>query len=136
MRNDWNTLSEQRNGVTVQRKFAGMHTEIDIENNVKFCIIYYYERELYPNGTPIKTERKSYTLNNLSEFISTDDNGTYKLDATDTLDYWITNLGQAGIIDPVNGTIINLELLPLDIEDNYPLKRDTRTKTYIEPDTI
>lgn len=32
--NNWITLSELRNGVQVQRKFAGLDTKISLEDNV------------------------------------------------------------------------------------------------------
>ena len=36
--NEWITLDELRNGVTVQRKFAGLDTFINhVDNSVEFC---------------------------------------------------------------------------------------------------
>lgn len=131
MINNWITLAEQKNGINIQRKFAGLHTEIDEGNNVLFCKIHYFERELYPNGSAIKTTKKTYSLDNLSEEFHNDENGIpYKLSATTSLDYYIQNVGQPAIVNPVNEILQNTSLLPVDVENNYPLNRDTRTKEY------
>ena len=68
--NEWITLSELRNGVQVQRKFAGLDTKISLEDNVEKCLVKYWERELYPNGEIIKTEEKYYIHNNYSSMIN------------------------------------------------------------------
>lgn len=131
MLNNWITLSEQLNGLNIQRKFAGLHTEIDESNQVLFCRIYYFERVLYPNGSVIKTEKKTYLLKNLyEEFLLDQNHVPYKLSATTNLDYYIQNIGQPFIINNVNETLSNISLLPVDIESEYPLYRDTRTKEY------
>jgi hypothetical protein len=131
MINNWITLAEQKNGINIQRKFAGLHTEVDEENNVLFCRINYFERELYPNGLIMKTTKKTYSLENLSEEFYNDENGVpYKLSATTSLNYYIENVGQPSIINPVNEILQNTTLLPAIVEDNYPLNRDTRTREY------
>lgn len=127
--NDWITLTEQRNGVTVQRKFAGLDTFIEHPSNeVKYCIVRYWERELYPNDNVIKTELKTYALENL-EYSEVEENGiTYYMDALPVLDGFIAALGYNGIINPSRETLENPLILPLNVENGYPLRRDTRTK--------
>jgi len=131
MINNWITLPEQRNGVDVQRKFAGLNTEIDEDNNVLYCKISYFERELYPNGSVIKTNKQTYLLKNLNEEFLRDENDVpYKLSATTSLDYYIENVGQVSILNPVNDILGNLSILPINVESDYPIHRDTRTKEY------
>lgn len=124
--NEWRTLSELRNGVVVQRKFAGLDTEISEENEVLFCKVKYWERELYPNGVVIKTEKKWYSLQDLTITINDLENWTQ--DPLPVLTGFINNLGYPGIINPVLETLENVNTLPLTVEDGYPLRRDTRTK--------
>ena len=40
--NDWITLAEQRNGLTVQRKFGGLATDILEDNTVGYLAISYF----------------------------------------------------------------------------------------------
>ena len=121
--NDWITLSELRNGVQVQRKFAGLDTKISLEDNVEKCFVKYYERELYPNGEVIKTEEKYYSL----EDLATQDVGeTQQMLPLAVLSGFINNLGYPGIINPARETLNNIKILPIYIENGYPLKRDTR----------
>ncbi len=60
--NNWITLSELRNGVQVQIKFAGLDTVILEDDTVDYCKVSYYERELYPNGEVNKLFIKTYYL--------------------------------------------------------------------------
>ena len=124
--NAWITLSEQRNGIDVQRKFAGLNTYIDQEDTVNYCNIYYWERELYPNGEVIKTEYKSYSLKNLPENINEVDG--WKQNELAVLEGFINTLGYDGIINPARLTLANIGLLSLTAEEGYPLNRDTRVK--------
>jgi hypothetical protein len=124
--NEWRTLSEFRNGVQVQRKFAGLDTEISEENEVLFCKVKYWERELYPNGAIIKTEKKWYSLQDLS--ITVNDIENWYQDPLPVLTGFINSLGYPGIINPALETLENPNILPLTVENGYPLRRDTREK--------
>lgn len=125
--NDWITLNVLKNGIQVQRKFAGLDTKInEIDNSVEYCYIKYFQRELYPNGEVIKTEEKCYSLEDLPEFINNEDN--WKMDSLPVLTGFINTLGYTGIIDPARETLENYEILPVNVENIYPLKRDTRDK--------
>jgi hypothetical protein len=124
--NEWRTLSEFRNGVQVQRKFAGLDTEISEENEVLFCKVKYWERELYPNGAIIKTEKKWYSLQDLP--ITVNDIENWYQDPLPVLTGFINNLGYPGIINPALETLENPNILPLTVENGYPLRRDTREK--------
>jgi hypothetical protein len=127
--NDWITLSEQRNGVTVQRKFAGLDTRINLENEVEYCSVKYWERELYPNNEVIKTEFKSYKLEDLAYTEIVVDGITYSMAPLAVLSGFVANLGDPYIIGPARQTLTNCEVLPLSVPDGYPLHLDTRTKT-------
>lgn len=105
------------------RKFAGIHTDIDLDNKVTNCSINYWERELYPNGEVLKTELKTYTLENLSE---TDVDDTHYMASLNVLDRFINTLGYNGIINPARQTLANIGVLPLDINQLYPLHLNTR----------
>ena len=124
--NEWRTLSEFRNGVQVQRKFAGLDTEISKENEVLFCKVKYWERELYPNGAIIKTEKKWYSLQDLP--ITVNDIENWYQDPLPVLTGFINSLGYPGIINPALETLENPNILPLTVENGYPLRRDTREK--------
>jgi len=121
--NNWITLSELRNGVTVQRKFAGLDTKISLEDNVERCFIKYYERELYPNGEVIKTVEKYYSLEDLA---SQDVGENQEMAPLAVLSGFINNLGYPGIINPARETLENVLILPVNVENGYPLRRDTR----------
>lgn len=121
--NGWITLSELRNGVQVQRKFAGLDTKISLEDNVERCHIKYYERELYPNGEVIKTEEKFYKLEDLA---SQDVGETQYMEPLSVLSGFINKLGYPGIINPSRETLENTSILPVNVENGYPLRRDTR----------
>lgn len=121
--NEWITLSEKRNGVVVQRKFAGLDTKISLEDNVEKCFVKYYERELYPNGEINKTEEKYYSLEDLA---SQDVGETKYMEPLAVLSGFINNLGYPGIINPARETLENITTLPLTVQNGYPLKRDTR----------
>jgi hypothetical protein len=134
--NGWITLDEQRNEVTVQRAFAGLHTMVGepIEglSEVKQCIVYYHERELYPNGEVIKTELKNYTLSDLDYTEEEIDSILYYMDELKVLTGFVNQLGYNGIINPARETLENVGILPLTVENGYPLRRDTRVKVVKE----
>lgn len=121
--NEWITLSEKRNGVTVQRKFAGLDTSITVNNEVERCHVKYWERELYPNGEVIKTVEKFYTLEDLA---SQDVSENQEMAPLAVLSGFINNLGYPGIINPARETLENVLILPVTVENGYPLRRDTR----------
>jgi hypothetical protein len=138
IQNDWQVLQQQRNGLTVRRKYKGFSTSTDINNSVPEVIIYYFEQELYPNHTEenpsiAKTLHKSYFLKNIGKRIKIDTNFATQPDEQDiiteeeirdvinTLDIYINEIGQPGIVNAVNSTLINLEKLPLDSPDLYTL---------------
>lgn len=124
--NNWITLSELRNGVEVQRKFAGLDTKISLEDNVERCFVKYWERELYPNGEVIKTEEKFYKLEDL-EYTECE-NDTMYMNPLPVLSGFIQALGYPGIINPARETLQNVVILPVTVENGYPLRRDTREK--------
>lgn len=129
--NPWITLSEQRNGVTVQRAFAGLDAAVSEPNDgglsiVDRTIIPYWERELYPNGAPIKTVRKTCKLIDLTETVN--DVEGWRMDPLAVLSGFVQSLGYPGIINPSRGTLADLAALPLDAPDGYELHKDTRTK--------
>lgn len=121
--NEWITLEEQRNEVTIMRKFAGIHADINIDNEVTSCLINYWERELYPNGEVLKTELKTYKLENLAE---TDVDDTHYMASLNVLDGFINTLGYNGIINPALQTLTNIGVLPLNVSSPYPLHLNTR----------
>lgn len=124
--NDWITLNETRKGITVQRKFAGLDCSIDQLNTVECCKIYYWERELYPNGDTIKIEKKHYILQNLAQE-EVDVNGEIKIrPELRVLTGFINNLGIPYIINPARSTIENLAVMPIDVENGYILHSLTR----------
>lgn len=127
--NNWITLSELRNGVQVQRKFAGLDTKISLEDNVEKCFVKYWERELYPNGEVIKTEEKYYSLEDLA---SQDVGETHEMAPLAVLSGFINQLGYPGIINPARETLENVIILPVNVENGYPLRRDTREIIYKE----
>ena len=49
--NNWIVLDTQRNGVDIQRKFAGLETYINEFDEVEYCRVKYWEREMYPMAT-------------------------------------------------------------------------------------
>lgn len=124
--NDWITIAVQRNGVNVQRKFAGLDTYINQDNEVEYCFVKYWERELYPNGEVIKTELKKYSLEDLSQSIN--DEEEWRMEARAVLTGFINNLGYPYIINPARQTLTDHNALPVTVEDGYPLHRDTRNK--------
>lgn len=121
--NNWITLSELRNGVQVQRKFAGLDTKISLDDNVEKCFVKYWERELYPNGEVIKTVEKYYSLEDLA---SQDVGETKEMAPLAVLSGFINQLGYPGIINPARETLENVIILPVNVENGYPLRRDTR----------
>lgn len=135
--NDW-VIVGQRNSLDVRRKFKGLSTCIDIDNKVQEVVVYYFEQELYPNHTEqnpsvAKTLHKSYHLKNIGKRIkvettfATEENQedvvkeTEIRDVINTLNTYITVLGQNSIINPVNATLSDLNKLPLDVADSYVL---------------
>lgn len=129
--NEWITLTEKRNGVNVQRKFGGLDTDISEDNVVLYCYVKYWERELYPNGAVIKTEKKWYALENLAYTELEIDEKPYYMEALAVLDGFINTLGYNGIINPCRDTLENIVILPLDSTNGYPLRKNTRSKIAI-----
>jgi hypothetical protein len=132
--NEWitlkkNEIEQTRNGVTVQRKFAGLNTLINEENNnVDYCNVFYWERELYPNGAVIKTELKHYSLTDLP-YTELEENGKmYYMEPLYVLNTFIQNLGYPGIINPSRQTLSNLNVLPIDAPNGYELNKFYREK--------
>lgn len=125
--NDWITLTEEKNGVPVQRKFAGLRTHVDENNNVIFCFVDYWQRELYPNNEVIKTELKSYSLQDLPESVNDVEN--WSMAARAVLSGFIQQLGQPAIVNPARETLENCGILPINAPDGYPLHLETREKT-------
>lgn len=121
--NNWITLPEKRNGVDVQRKFAGLDTKISIDDNVERCFVKYWERELYPNGEVNKIEEKFYKLEDLA---SQDVGENQYMAPLSVLSGFVNSLGYPGIINPARETLENIVILPLFVENGYPLRRDTR----------
>ena len=125
--NDWITLPDTYKGVTIQRKFAGLDTYINEDDDVEYCLIKYWQRQLYPNGDVIKTELKSYSLQDLP-YTELEVEGVMKyMDALPVLTGFITTLGDPFIVTPARDTIENATLLPITSLNGYPLRRDTRT---------
>lgn len=133
--NNWITLSAQRRGVNVERAFAGIHpmvSEPDENGNsiVTQCPVYYWERELYPNGEVIQTRMKSYVLQDLAETVN--DQEGYRMAAKAVLTGFIQALGLSGIVGPARITLEDINVLMLAAPDGYPLHLDTRPKLPIE----
>lgn len=126
--NEWVILPNKYEGLNVRRKFAGLNATVDIDNNINKILISYYQQLYTDTDYVVKTELKTYTLNNLTE--SSIDG--YLYEATNSLEYFYNDIGKNAIINPVNDTLNNAIILPVDIEDYYPLHRDTRNKTIIE----
>jgi hypothetical protein len=129
--NDWITLEELRNGVTVQRKFAGLETRISTSNEVTFCKVLYWERELYPNDEVIKTELKHYSLSDLPETVN--DAEGWRMEPLAVLSGFIQSLGYPGIINPARETLAGEVALSVNSPDGYILHSETREKIAIEP---
>ena len=126
--NEWVLLPNKFEGLNVKRKFAGINANVDIDNNINTIIISYYQQLVTDTDYVVKTEIKTYTLNNLSESI----NDGYSYEATNTLEYFYNAIGKNAIIGQVNETLLNDTILPISVENGYPLHRDTRNKTVIE----
>ena len=129
--NDWITLTELRNGVRVQRKFAGLDTFINLDNSVQYCHVKYYERELYPDDEIIKAEQKYYSLEDLQYTEMVVDGVLKYMEPLAVLSGFINNLGYPGIINPARDTLSDTVILPLTCENGYPLRRDTRPKNQV-----
>lgn len=127
--NNWITLSEQRNGVTVERKFAGLDAFVNEQDEVIYCYVKYWERELYPNGSVIKTELKKYSLEDLSETVN--DVEGWRMEPRAVLTGFIQSLGDPYIIGPARDTLETVTTLPLNVPEGYPLHLDTRPKISI-----
>ncbi len=113
-----------------QRKFAGLDTKISLDDSVERCFVKYWERELYPNGEVIKTEEKFYLLEDLQ--YTECNNDTMYMEPLAVLSGFINSLGYPGIINPARETLENPLILPLSVENGYPLRRDTREK-FLKP---
>lgn len=132
--NGWITLSEQRNQVTVQRAFAGLDTRVSQPNNqgnseVNHCILYYWERELYPNNEVIKTELKNYILSDLDYTEEIINDILMAADPLPVLTGFVNSLGYDGIINPSRDTLSSLTALPLDVDNGYLLRSRNRAFT-------
>lgn len=126
--NSWINVGE-RNGVTVQRKFAGVHATISEDDTVIDCHIDYFIRELYPNGEAIKTEKKKYCLVDLDDFNKEDEG--WKMEALLVLTGFINSMGNQYIIGPARETLADVNILPLDAPDGYWLREATRPRVEI-----
>lgn len=122
--NGWKTLAELKNGVTVKRKFGGFHTEIDEDDNVLFVHVKYWYREFYPNGEIIKSYKRYYALEDLAATVTEE----WRQEPLAVLSGFIAQLGQPFIVDAALETLESVETLPIDHEDGYPLRKDTREK--------
>lgn len=126
--NEWVILPNKYEGLNVRRKFAGINANVDIDNNINNIIITYYQQLYTDRDYVVKTEYKTYTINNLDEAVI----DGYSYEATMALEYFYNTIGKNAIIKPVNDTLLNNIILPVNVEDYYPLHRDTRNKTVIE----
>lgn len=124
--NDWITLSVQRNGVDVQRKFAGLDTFVNLNDEVEYCKVKYWEKELYPNNEELKVELKYYSLEDLDELVNEDEG--WKMEARAVLSGFVNSLGYPGIIDPARDTLNGVTALPITVPSGYALHKDTRPK--------
>lgn len=129
--NNWITISEQRNGVDVQRKFAGLDTFINEANEVQYCHVKYWEREMYPNSEVIKTELKYYTLEDLAYTEVTINNILYGMEPKAVLSGFVQALGDPYIIGPARQTLADMNIFPPSVPNGYPLHLNTRVKTAI-----
>lgn len=136
--NDWITLHEEVDGqivpilykgsreITIQRKFAGLDTFINENNEVTRCDVKYWQRELYPNGDIIKCELKYYSLQDLSETIN--DIEQWRQEPLPVLTGFINSLGYPGIINPARETLMNHLLLEVSSPDGEALRNKIREK--------
>lgn len=129
--NNWITITTQRNGVDVQRKFAGLDTFINENNEVEYCHVKYWERELYPNNEVIKTELKYYVLEDLAYTEVTINNIVYGMQPKAVLSGFVQNLGDPFIIGPARQTLSDMNIFPPSVPNGYRLHLDTRDKTVI-----
>lgn len=133
--NEWITLDTQRNGVDVQRKFAGLATDINLANEVMFCKIKYWERELYPNGEVIRTDLKEYSLEDLDEYVqpATETENGWRMEARAVLTGFINSLGYPGIINPARATLANTTSMPSNFISGTALHKETREHLPLNP---
>lgn len=126
--NEWITLNTLRNGIQVQRKFAGLTTDINLANEVMFCKVKYWERELYPNGEVIRTDLKEYSLEDLNEYVqpATETDNGWKMEARAVLTGFINTLGYPGIINPARATLTDVNVLPVNFVSGTALHKETR----------
>jgi len=134
--NGWITLTEQRNGITVQRAFAGLDTrstppDENGDSSVQYCMLYFHERELYPNNVPIKTELKSYQLLDLDYTEVMIENVLMSMEPMAVLTTFVNSMGYEKIIEPSRLTLADTSILTLTSENAYPLHRDTRPTTAV-----
>jgi hypothetical protein len=140
--NDWITLPDPHtiNGAPVQVKYAGLDTLCDENNVVLYTYCKYWQRELYPNGQPIRTYLRSYKLEDLERKEWEDTPAVYDeagvlvtpavikyMNERLVLTGFVNTLGNPYIIAPLRATIADKTILPLNHEEAYPLHRDTRT---------
>lgn len=127
--NGWIALTEKKNGITVERKYGGHSNLINHEDDtVAHCIVYYWQRELYPDNTVNRVDLKTYSLQDLPYTEVVVEGVTYYMEPLAVLTGFIMGLGQPNIVDPARDTLENTTILPLTAEEGYPLRRDTRTK--------
>lgn len=121
--NEWITLSQQRNGLDVQRKFAGLNVSVNEVNTVEYCQVFYWERESYPNGEVNKVFKKHYSLVDIPEVSHLDENENLIIDspAKPILSGFISQFGQNAIVNPSRETISNLLKIELNEVDGYVL---------------
>lgn len=129
--NNWITIATQRNGVDVQRKFAGLDTFINEQDEVQYCHVKYWERELYPNGEVIKTELKYYSLEDLAYTETTINEVVYGMQPKAVLTGFVQTLGNPYIIGPARQTLADMNIFPPTVPNGYQLHLDTRPKTEV-----
>lgn len=147
--NDWITVNQTRKGAVVKRKYAGIDTLCDINNVVTYCYVKYWEVELYPNGDISKEFLRTYQLNDLErnewqEVVGQENIGTEEepimqdvkvtkyVNERLVLTGFIQSLGNNYIVAPTRETLENIDILPLEHEELYPLHRDTRPINTLE----
>lgn len=128
IKNEWITYPNKTfNGLSVQRcagppVFDWSTPDAD-GYSVPTVKIKYFFRELYPNGEVNKEYEKTYTLENLAE---TDIDATHFMPALNVLDSFIASLGQNAIVNPILSTLGDVNVLPFDSPNDYPLHLNTR----------
>ena len=94
-------------------------------------MLYFHERELYPNNVPIKTELKSYQLLDLDYTEVMIENVLMSMEPMAVLTTFVNSMGYEKIIEPSRLTLADTSILTLTSENAYPLHRDTRPTTAV-----